>query len=526
MAVTGVFQADFASFYDAVTKADVQLRAFDSGAAKVESTLSRMTDSFSGRKIIQEATMMAEVFQRAGGSAKFTDAELARMGATGAEAVAKMRALGLEVPANLEKLAGATTKVVAPTQTLSTTYRQFDGVLQAMGVNIGPQVKGLEDIAAASGKTASSMGVLGTAGIAAGAAFAGWQIGRWIADLTGADKAVEKLAQTWLGFASIADQVGGAKMDTINRAIAQGARDTISYTEAIKFNADAVKRNADAKIDWTAKLADAHREVRGLNEAQLAGIATAQQAGASVEQITNKYGISAVGLQLLADKKRQASEAAKAHAAELEKEAVAAAALDKAYAKLNSEVKNEGQLERMKKDKADMDFMEAASKSAHDAELKRISDRTAAEATSEAARIAANQAEIDGLLMVGAASTDAGAASKGATDTAIAGHQQLQQQITITGEGIREWGNLMQYTAKANAILMQPGSGLFTTQSQRERLAGVSMPGLPSSARMGGGGGGQVFNNNFQIVDTESNIARRVSDNIMRTVKSGSQLTQ
>jgi len=107
-AVTGIFQADFGSFFDAVEKSEVKLKAMESGAAKVESNLSRMANAFSGQKIIQDATLMAEVFERAGGSASFTEKELARMGAAGAEAVAKLEALGQDVPDNLRKMADET----------------------------------------------------------------------------------------------------------------------------------------------------------------------------------------------------------------------------------------------------------------------------------------------------------------------------------------------------------------------------------------------------------------------------------
>jgi hypothetical protein len=105
VAITGRFEADFASFDTAVEQSIVKLRDFDSGSAKVEASLSRMTDNFSGRKVIQEATLMAEVFDRAGGAAAFTDKELARMGATGSEAAAKLRAMGVDVPPGIQRIA-------------------------------------------------------------------------------------------------------------------------------------------------------------------------------------------------------------------------------------------------------------------------------------------------------------------------------------------------------------------------------------------------------------------------------------
>jgi hypothetical protein len=111
MAIQGTFLADFSQFSSAVRDAEVTLKGFESNSNKVESSLSRMTSSFSGTKVIQEATLMAEVFQRAGGAAAFTDKELARMGATGAEAVSKLKALGMDVPPNIQKMADATKNV-------------------------------------------------------------------------------------------------------------------------------------------------------------------------------------------------------------------------------------------------------------------------------------------------------------------------------------------------------------------------------------------------------------------------------
>lgn len=105
MALSGKLLADFSSFYDAVTKAETKLVDFQSGSAKVEASLTRMTDTFSGRKIIQEATLMAEALERSGGTSKLTAAELERVGMKAADAADKMRRLGIEVPPHLQKLA-------------------------------------------------------------------------------------------------------------------------------------------------------------------------------------------------------------------------------------------------------------------------------------------------------------------------------------------------------------------------------------------------------------------------------------
>jgi hypothetical protein len=105
MAISGKLEADFATFYQAVDESTIRLRRFDAGAAQVETSLSRMVDNFTGRKIIAEATLMAEAVERIGGAAKLTDAELQKVARTASEAVAKFDAMGREAPANIRNLA-------------------------------------------------------------------------------------------------------------------------------------------------------------------------------------------------------------------------------------------------------------------------------------------------------------------------------------------------------------------------------------------------------------------------------------
>lgn len=108
MAVTAKFQADFDSFYSAVQKAELSLKSFESGAGKVESSLNKMADSLSGRKLIQDASLMAEAVNRIGGTSKLTQEELSRVASKAAEAVTKLKALGIDVPPGIAKIASET----------------------------------------------------------------------------------------------------------------------------------------------------------------------------------------------------------------------------------------------------------------------------------------------------------------------------------------------------------------------------------------------------------------------------------
>ncbi len=105
MAITGRFEADFESFYTAVEKAEAKLTDFQSGAGKVENSLNRMVDSFSGRRLIQEATLSAEAIERIGGTSKLTEDELQKVASKATEAVNKLKAMGVEVPPGIQAVA-------------------------------------------------------------------------------------------------------------------------------------------------------------------------------------------------------------------------------------------------------------------------------------------------------------------------------------------------------------------------------------------------------------------------------------
>jgi hypothetical protein len=107
VALTAKFQADFASFYSAVEKAEVSLKSFETGAGNVEKSLTRMGNSFSGVKIVQEAHLMTKAMLDAGGMASLTEKELKKLAATVGEASDKMKRMGLEVPPDFQKITDA-----------------------------------------------------------------------------------------------------------------------------------------------------------------------------------------------------------------------------------------------------------------------------------------------------------------------------------------------------------------------------------------------------------------------------------
>jgi hypothetical protein len=168
------------------------------------------------------------------------DAQLDKFGTAATAAGAKL--------ALVPKAAG---DGVGQVNSLRDAFRQFDGALASVGLNIGPQIRGLEDMANASGKGAEGMGLLAKAGLAVGVAMAGWQFGRAIAGWLDLDQKIGNATAKLLGFGDVAAQTAGAVQDTINRAIANGADRMISYADAIKFNVQHLKEFQEGnKAGW------------------------------------------------------------------------------------------------------------------------------------------------------------------------------------------------------------------------------------------------------------------------------------
>jgi len=158
-----------------------------------------------------------------------------------------------DLPAKVQRFTGATTEAASASDRLRNSLGQFDGVLASMGVNIGTEIRGLTELGEASGKTASQLGLIATAGLVVGAAMAGWKIGRAAAEFFDLDQKIGAATAKLLGWGDLAGEVGGAQQDTINKAIRDGADATISYTAAIAFNTEHLKATRAASTAAAAE---------------------------------------------------------------------------------------------------------------------------------------------------------------------------------------------------------------------------------------------------------------------------------
>jgi hypothetical protein len=158
-----------------------------------------------------------------------------------------------------------TTKTTPALTAMSASIQQFDGILNAVGIHVGPAVKGLQELGQASGQTARELGLFTTAGLAVGAAMAGWKIGRAIADFFGLDQAIANTTARLMGWGDLVGQTAGAKADVLALATQRAGREITNFSEALQINqkwVDAHKKGAVENAKALEEFAKAQEAVR------------------------------------------------------------------------------------------------------------------------------------------------------------------------------------------------------------------------------------------------------------------------
>jgi hypothetical protein len=230
--------------------------------------------------------------------------------ATKADAdMGKLTQSAAAVEQSLGNVTSAQGKSASATNSAVTAMRQFDGVLASVGLNINSQIRAIDDLAAAAGKTTSQIGALGSAGLVVGAAFAGWEIGRTIANVFGLDQAIVHLTGS---SQELKNQVAAAQLETIARAMAQGASSTISYAGAVEFLNQKHKAGIEAQKDFTAGLKAITEAGQGwqqtldtIDGSVVEAIKFYLEAGVSQKDLAAAYGLTAAQIRAVAEARQQ-----------------------------------------------------------------------------------------------------------------------------------------------------------------------------------------------------------------------------
>lgn len=143
MAVTAKFVADFSSFMTAAKSAEGALDKLASAAGVTERSVDKAAKAFSGENLIASAIRATDAVNSIGGAAKLTESEMARVNRTVTEAIEKMKLLGIQPPADMLKLADATTvasqnqsTLVSSSSTLSSSFTSLSASIVTAGASL------------------------------------------------------------------------------------------------------------------------------------------------------------------------------------------------------------------------------------------------------------------------------------------------------------------------------------------------------------------------------------------------------
>jgi hypothetical protein len=230
------------------------------------------------------------------------------------------------------------------TQNWTKDFNKFDSILSSVGVNIGTTGKAIGELGAAAGQSATSMGLLGTAGLAVGAAIAGWNIGRWIADILDLDT---KIANLNGSIDALRAQEKGAGLDVLANASRLAGREITNMAEALRIVNKAhedhnLVLNASKNPAGEAGRAYAamYAEIRGVRERGDLPELNRQLLSydISLNTLTTRFGVHRETLEQYRATLQRAAAQDKEHAKILEEQVATALALATSNAKGLSDV--------------------------------------------------------------------------------------------------------------------------------------------------------------------------------------------
>jgi len=208
---------------------------------------------------------------------------------------------------------------------LSSGLRLVDQSANAMGISLAKPIGMIDELGQVAGKTTADLGALGTAGAVAGAALAGWSVGRWLADLTGSDEIIGRLTANLLGIGDAAE-VAGYKQDILAKASATSGRTITDLNEAMTINYDAVKQHTAAVDTAIHRQALWEKEIRAHRDVLPEITAALANHTATTKQLETQYGMTAAAIEYYVQKTKtqtaaqdEATRKTEAAAAALEK---------------------------------------------------------------------------------------------------------------------------------------------------------------------------------------------------------------
>jgi hypothetical protein len=189
----------------------------------------------------------------------------------------------------LKDLEGATGHTTGTFNQLDQGLSAADKTLSALGIHIGPQIQAIRELGNVSGLTFEKLGLWGSLGLAASVGTATYAITTMALEFTGLDKAISGVVDTWSGFDA---QRAGAKMDVLTRATQIAGREIKDFDQAMQIIKDHNRDVAESFNTGAQRVADWNREIAA-HKADIPQItAELKNHSSTVQQLAQHYGIS------------------------------------------------------------------------------------------------------------------------------------------------------------------------------------------------------------------------------------------
>jgi hypothetical protein len=191
-------------------------------------------------------------------------------------------------------------------------------------------VRALGQLGEAAGKTASEIGLIGTAGLVLGAAIGGWKIGRAIADFFSLDEAIGNATAKLLGWGDAQAAASGARGDVLALATQRSGHAVTDLTEAMRINDEWFKKHqkgavdaAKATEDWNKAMVELNSSGEGwqgtldtIDGETVDAIRSYLDAGVATSALATAYGLTDAQMKAITSSMAAAKEATAALAEE------------------------------------------------------------------------------------------------------------------------------------------------------------------------------------------------------------------
>jgi len=189
-----------------------------------------------------------------------------------------------------------------------------DKILGAFGVHIGPQIQALRELGNVSGLTFEKLGLWGSLGLAGSVGVATYELTKMTMAFFGLDKAIEGVVDSWSGFTA---ERAAAGMDVLTRATQIAGREIKDFDIAMQIIKTHNRELAESFNTGAQRVADWNREITA-HKADMPQIAAElKNHSSTVAQLAQHYGMSREAIEYYTTRvKENAAVLAKWHEAE------------------------------------------------------------------------------------------------------------------------------------------------------------------------------------------------------------------